>query len=119
MHALLLLCWLAPVVLILPALAGCASLGLPIIGTDQNLAGRQIADRSANEAAGKIEKSVGAKIDQSRRQTVNDVVPWLVAWVVVCLAGCAVIVYWIRRNSYLRQKPEWEARRLLGIGGKV
>lgn len=58
---------------------------------------------------------VDQSIDESQTEIVNDVWPWLVAgggaFSVFVLAAVVVTLYWIRTNSYLRQKPVWEQRR--------
>jgi hypothetical protein len=59
-------------------------------------------------------------VESSIKQVQNEVLPWLLAVGIVVLAGCGVIVAmllmgfwlirkWIERNSYLEQKPVYEA----------
>ncbi len=50
------------------------------------------------------------------KSIINDVWPWLLTGLgslMVLVAGCLLLVrMWVRKNSYLRQKPVWERKKL-------
>lgn len=60
-------------------------------------------------------------LNQRTSQITNDLWPIVVLVVAVLLilgaVAVALVMYWINRNSYLRQKPQYEACRTNG-GGK-
>lgn len=81
-------------------LSGCASLGVK---------GSRVV--SADGAASN--NKVAAIVTESQDTITNDVLPWLqygfagTAVTMVCVA--VVLIVWINRNSYIFQKPKYEA----------
>ena len=95
------------VALILP---GCASGGSPQgIGNvgGQGQQGLGLVQQNPDDSSERQAHSAG-DVDQSSRLTWNDVRPWLFAQTATVLIVALVVMYWIRHNSYARQKPAYE-----------